>query len=111
MTPSAVLQTDNVGRLRALLAIDNVELDFLVLVKGLITVHLDRAEMDENVLALFGRDEAEALGAVEPFHFAFQVACLQKLYSPLVRGSADTLPERETDYTTFPANCQTQNFT
>ncbi|WP_418845155.1 hypothetical protein, partial [Pyramidobacter piscolens] len=34
--------------------------------------------MDKNVLALFGGDETEALGAVEPFHFALQSTCLQK---------------------------------
>ena len=86
MNQTGVLQTNHVGRLRALLAINDVELDFVVLVKGLVAVHLDRAKMDENVLALFGRDEAEALGAVEPFHFAFPGTCLQKTCSLAFAG-------------------------
>src|SRR2546425_960724 len=50
----------------ALRIVLHVELHALSLVELTITAGLNRAEMDENVLAGFLRDEAEALGRVEP---------------------------------------------
>src|SRR6185369_8333514 len=52
--------------LRALLALRDLELDALSVFQRLVAVHLDRGEVDENVLSAVDRDEAIALLAVEP---------------------------------------------
>src|SRR5581483_2325510 len=57
-------------RLRALLALRDLELHALTVLKGLVPVHLDRGEVDEHVLPPVDRDEAVALLAVEPLHGA-----------------------------------------
>src|SRR5690606_5283883 len=55
------------GRLLALRALDDLELDFLPFFQGLEAVHLDGREMGEKILApLVRRDEAEAFSIVEP---------------------------------------------
>src|SRR5690606_31978083 len=55
----------------ALLPLDDVERHTLSLSKRLEPLHLDRGVVDEAVLrAVLGRDEAEALGIVEPLHCA-----------------------------------------
>lgn len=69
---------------RSLLSILDLELDGLVLGQRLESLLLDGAEVDEDVLgAVAGRDEAEALGLVEPFDLALD----------LVRHSGDALAE------------------
>src|SRR6516225_3324016 len=61
----------DVFRLRALLALRCVVLDTLVVVEVLVAVAADGGEVDEHVLAaVVGRDEPEALLAVEPLHCA-----------------------------------------
>src|SRR3546814_3203768 len=52
--------------LQALLALHDLERDLLAFLQRLEAAALDRAEMDEQVLAAFRGDEAEALGVVEP---------------------------------------------
>src|SRR3546814_13890062 len=52
--------------LQALLALHDLERDLLAFLQRLEAASLDRAEMDEQVLAAFRGDEAEALGVVEP---------------------------------------------
>src|SRR5688500_143738 len=55
----------------ALLALHDVELHGLALGERLEALTLDRAVVDEAVLlAAVGRDEAKALGVVEPLHLA-----------------------------------------
>lgn len=49
----------------ALLARDHVELDVLTLVEVLVAITLDAGEMNENVITLLARDEAEALFCIE----------------------------------------------
>src|SRR5258708_7046598 len=62
-----LLQLDDVLRRRALLALHDVELDPLTLGQALEALGLDRRMVDEAVLlTVLGRDEAEALGVVEP---------------------------------------------
>src|SRR5215211_4106337 len=54
---------------RPLLAVDHVELDPLTLGERAEALRLDGGEVDEAVaVAVFRRDEAEALGVVEPLH-------------------------------------------
>src|SRR3546814_18111349 len=50
----------------ALLALHDLERGLLAFLQRLEAAALDRAEMDEQVLAAFRGDEAEALGVVEP---------------------------------------------
>jgi hypothetical protein len=62
----------NVLRLGALLALSDLELDPLVLVKTPVTACRDRGEVRENVgAAIIGRDEAEAFFRVEPLNSAY----------------------------------------
>src|SRR4051794_7895559 len=64
-----VLERADVLRLRALLALRDVELHALVLLQRLVALPLDRAEVAEDVgAAVVLRDEAEALLRVEPLH-------------------------------------------
>src|SRR5690606_5989517 len=52
--------------LQALLALRDLEGDLLAFLERLEAAALDRAEMDEQVVAALRGDEAEALGIVEP---------------------------------------------
>src|SRR6185503_19819496 len=61
----------NVRRLQALLALNDLELDALSLLEGLVAVHRDGREVDEDVLSLSALDEAVALLVREPLHGAF----------------------------------------
>src|SRR4051812_19603753 len=59
----------DVRRGRALLALRHVEGDLLAFLQRLVAGRLDRAVVREQILAaVVGRDEAEALGVVEPLH-------------------------------------------
>ena len=58
----------DVHRLQALVAFGNREYDTLALAERAVALALDRAEVDENIIAVFARDKAEALGGIEPFH-------------------------------------------
>src|SRR5439155_7511777 len=60
----------NVGRLRALGPIGDVELDLLVLLEVTVSRTLDRAEVHEHVGTFLLGDEAEALLGAEPLHGA-----------------------------------------
>src|ERR1700722_8347840 len=67
----------DVRRVQALGAGANLELHELALGKGLKAVHRDRREVHEDIFAAVLFDEAEALGVIEPFHFAL---CHGQLY-------------------------------
>src|SRR5512144_412638 len=54
--------------LRAFLALRDLELDPLALVETLVTLHLDRAVVHEDVGTVVHRDEAVTLLRVEPLH-------------------------------------------
>src|SRR4051794_23453371 len=70
---AVLLERTDVLRLRALLALGDVELHPLVLVQAAVAVCLDRRVVDEDVSAATVRgDEAEALFAVEPLHAALR---------------------------------------
>ena len=57
-----------VASLRTLGAALDREFDLLAFFEVLETITLDGGEMDENVRAAFARDEAEALGPIEPLN-------------------------------------------
>jgi hypothetical protein len=64
-------ERDDVLGGRALLALHHVALDALALGQRLEAAALDGRVVDEEILAaVLGRDEAEALGVVEPLHGA-----------------------------------------
>jgi hypothetical protein len=57
--------------LRALLPLDDVELDFVALFEGFVAVELNRAVVHEDVRPIIPADETVALRIVEPLHLAF----------------------------------------
>src|SRR3546814_5840062 len=82
--------------LQALLALHDLERDLLAFLQRLEAVSLDRAEMDEQVLAAFRGDEAEALGVVEPLdgtgltigHDVLLLGTVFEVYTVRLGGSA-----------------------
>ena len=72
------LDLDDVGGLRALLSLGDVELHPLTLGEGLESIHSDGAEVDEDVFALVGGDKAVALRLVEPLN---RTLCCQGIAS------------------------------
>src|SRR6476661_8631938 len=61
---------------RALLALHDVELDTVALGEALESGSLNRRVVHEEVLAaILRRDEAEALGVIEPLHFSCVAHC------------------------------------
>src|SRR6266511_111772 len=61
----------NVRRLQALLALNDLELDALAFLEGLVALLSDGREVDEDVLSLSALDEAVALLVREPLDGAF----------------------------------------
>ena len=76
-----MLLLDDVRSLETLRALCDFELDSFTLDQRLEAVALDRGEMDENVLATFLLDKAEALAVVKPLNGAF----CQRVSPPFVR--------------------------
>jgi hypothetical protein len=66
---------DGVG-LWALGALRDLELDPLAILEGLVTIHLDGGEVNENIRAVVDRDEAVALLGVEPLNGALSHCAL-----------------------------------
>ena len=62
------VQADDAVRLRALVALDDVELDFLILFEAFVAFLLDRPIVDEDVWSALAAEEAEALRVVEPLY-------------------------------------------
>src|SRR5206468_1179318 len=60
------LSDGDVGRARPLRAVDDLELHLVALVEGAETLGADLRVVDENVRTTLAREEAEALGFVEP---------------------------------------------
>ncbi len=58
-------------RLRALLALHYVELDFIALFERLVSIQLNRRIVDENIWPVFASDESVALGVVKPLDLTF----------------------------------------
>ena len=68
ISPLGELDDSNVLGFLALPAGGDVELDALALVEALVALALDVGEVDEHIVALLPRDEAEALLGVEELH-------------------------------------------
>jgi len=64
-------QPDNCIRLRALLTLDDVELNIIALFKRFIAIQLNCRVVDEYIWSVIASDESVALGVVEPLDFAF----------------------------------------
>jgi len=64
--PEFNLEDYDIGCLQTFRSLLNSELDLLALIEGPKTIPLDRAEVDENVLAALPLDEAIALVVAEP---------------------------------------------
>jgi len=47
------------------------ELNLRSFIQGSVSVHLNRTEMNENILTAGPLDKAIALGGVKPFHYTF----------------------------------------
>src|SRR2546425_4157796 len=67
---SGRLDFGDVGRLKTFGSLGHLEFDRLTLLKGLVSVTLDRGEMDEDVRPILLLDEAVTLAVVEPLHLA-----------------------------------------
>src|SRR4029453_5237782 len=84
----------DVGRLLALRAVDDVELDRLALREGLVPLALDRGEVDEHVVLPLARDEPEALLVAEPLHGALlcqrALLCLERAERSTARARRST---------------------
>jgi hypothetical protein len=78
--PRAPYESDdaNVLGLGALASCSNIELDALTLLERLVTLALDVREMDEDVVTLLTRDEAEPLVCIEKLDGTL---CHEKLVS------------------------------
>ena len=61
---------DLVG-LGPLLALHNIEFDFVALFQTFVTVKLNRAVVDENIRSIIAANESIAFCVVEPLHFSF----------------------------------------
>ena len=62
------LQAGDVGRLQAIGAAGDFELNRLAFVQRFVTIRHDSGEVDENVLAGLALDESKALAGVKPLH-------------------------------------------
>src|SRR5437660_11835385 len=60
----------DVGRLQALVALHDLELDALTLGQRLVPLHGDGGEVDEDVVSLLALDESVTLLVGEPLHGA-----------------------------------------
>ena len=57
--------------LQSLGALDDIELNLVTLLEGLISILLDGTVVDEDIWTVTSAEEAESLCAIEPFHFTF----------------------------------------
>ena len=68
-------RTGNAVSLRPLLALNDVEDDFFTFFETLVTIFLNRAEMDEHIIAFVAPEEAIGhLTLLEPLDCAFVLA-------------------------------------
>ena len=84
---SRSLQRDDVGGLKTLGALLDIELDALALFKSLEPLHQDGSMVDEHVLTHIAGDETIPLGVTEPldrsclffFHFLYSFYSLREI--------------------------------
>ena len=68
---SAIPVADDRIRLGALLAVYDVELDFIAFFERFISVQLNRRVVDKYIRSVITPDESVALGVVEPLNLSF----------------------------------------
>jgi hypothetical protein len=76
--------SNNLVRLRALLALDNVELDIIAFLEAFIAINLDGTVMDEDIRSVVPPDETISLCVIEPLNLAFMLS-----HEPLTFLTAD----------------------
>jgi hypothetical protein len=64
-------KADNCIRLRALLALNDVELDLVAFLERFVSIQLDCRVVDEYIWPVFASDESVALGVVKPLDLPF----------------------------------------
>ena len=69
------LEAGHVLRLQALRALADFKFNGLSFVERFVSIHLNRGEMDENILAGLALDESVALAGVEPLHCSLFLHC------------------------------------
>jgi hypothetical protein len=62
---------DYLIRLRPLLALNDVEFHVIALLQALVSIHLNRAVVDEHIRPVVPADKTVAFRIVEPLHLAF----------------------------------------
>jgi len=67
----AIPETNYGIRLRALLALDDIELDLIAFFERLVSVQLNRRVVNEYIWSVFASDESVALSIVKPLHLTF----------------------------------------
>jgi len=98
----AVSNDTYVAGLVALATRADLEFDGLAFLKRPFVVSaLDIGAVDEEVIAVFSGDEAEALAGVEEFHGSF-CQCSSFFASPEPKASSPTKPRRDTQPGTQP---------
>jgi hypothetical protein len=85
------LHIGGVQSFRPLLAL---ELDGLAFVEALITIFLDRGEMDENILSGRTLDKPVPLGPVEPLHYTVLPHCDSFMTAWLIRIAPENTTSR-----------------
>ena len=65
------LRADDVGRLKAFGAFQQIKLNGLALVQGAVAVFLDRGKVYEHIFPRRALDESISLRPVEPLHCTF----------------------------------------
>jgi len=83
----AVSETNHGICLRTLLALDNVELDFIAFFERFVSVQLNRRVMNEHIWPVFASDESIALGVVKPLDLTFVLSSHRLLPSLGLAGN------------------------
>ena len=71
---SDLLRTDDLIRLRTLLALHDVEFDFITFLEALVPLDLDGTVMNEDVRSVVASDKTIALGVVKPLHLTLMLS-------------------------------------
>ena len=86
-------RTGHVIRLRALRALDDVELYIVTLLQALIAFQLDGTVVHEDIRAIVASDKPIALRIVEPLHLAFILCHVRTL--PFLTPGLNPAPSAE----------------
>ena len=80
------LRADDVGRLKAFGAFQQIELDGLPLIQGAVAVLLDRGKVYEHIFPRRALDKPIPFRSIEPLHCTF--LSHEKLLSPIAKNSS-----------------------